>query len=89
MLAHAIRSGQRAGDIRLDIDADRAGLILFDDYLGALFRWVSDEEGRRSFEDELVRMLDLVLAGIALRPSIERTGEPGPPRARRRSAHAE
>ena len=42
IVANAIRSGQRAGDIRPDIDADRAGLILFDAYLGALYRWVSD-----------------------------------------------
>ena len=85
ILAHAIRSGQRAGHIRPDIDADRAGLLLFDAYLGALYRWVSDEEGRRSFEDELMGMLDLLLAGIAFRPSIERRG-PAP--ARRRSAQA-
>ena len=86
ILTHAIRSGQRAGHIRPDIDADRAGLILFDAYLGALYRWVSDEEGRRSFEEDLVGMLDVLLAGIARRPSIERTS---PALVRRHSARAE
>jgi AcrR family transcriptional regulator len=72
IVAHAIREGQQAGDVRPDIDVDRASLILYDAYLGALYRWVSDEEGRRSFEDELVDMLDLLLAGIAPGVSIER-----------------
>ena len=85
MFAIAIRSGQQAGDIRPDIDADRAGLVLFDAYLGVLYRWVNHKELRRSFEDELVGTLDLLLAGIALRPSIEQTG---PRRARRRLAQS-
>jgi AcrR family transcriptional regulator len=72
IVAHAIREGQQAGDVRSDVDVDRASLILYDAYLGALYRWVSDEEGRRSFEDELVEMLDLLLAGIAPGLSIER-----------------
>lgn len=85
IVAHAIRSGQQSGEIRPDIDVDRAGHLLYDAYLGALYRWVSDEEGRRSFQEDLVDMLDLLLAGIALRPSIERTGRLS---TRRRSAQA-
>lgn len=85
MFANEIRSGQQAGDIRPDVDADRAGVVLFDAYLGVLYRWMSDEEGRRSFEDELVGTLDLLLTGIALRPTTKRTG---PGRARRRLAQA-
>ena len=65
IVVHAIRESQRAGDIRADIDADGAGLILLDAYFGALYRWVSDEDGRRSFEDDLMGMLDLLLAGMA------------------------
>jgi len=65
IVVHAIREGQRAGDIRPDVDADGAGLIMLDAYFGALYRWVSDEDGRRSFEDDLMGMLDLLLAGMA------------------------
>jgi len=65
IVVHAIRESQRAGDIRADIDADGAGLILLDAYFGALYRWVSDEDGRRSFEDDLMGVLDLLLAGMA------------------------
>jgi AcrR family transcriptional regulator len=63
-----IRSGQQRGDILPDLDATRAGLVLFDVYLGALYRWVGDEDGRFPLEDNLTAALDLVLAGIARHP---------------------
>lgn len=65
MFANEIRTGQQAGDIRPDIDAGRAGLVLFDAYLGVLYRWVSGPKSRRRFEVELLATLDLLLAGIA------------------------
>jgi hypothetical protein len=85
MFANEIRLGQHAGDVRPDIDTDRAGVVLFDAYSGVLYRWVSDEQGRFQFEDELLDALDLLLAGIALSPSTKRTGTG---RARRRVAQS-
>lgn len=65
LFANTIRSGQQQGDIRPDIDADRAGQVLFDAYLGVLYRWMNDEDGQFGFEENLLAMLDLLLAGIA------------------------
>lgn len=64
MFATTIRSGQREGDIAADIDPDRAGLVLFDAYLGVLYRWANDEDDRFPFEQNLIAALDILLAGI-------------------------
>lgn len=64
MFATMIRSGQQEGDIAPDIDPDRAGLLLFDAYLGVLYRWVNDEDDQFPFGDNLVAALDILLAGI-------------------------
>jgi AcrR family transcriptional regulator len=63
LLADAIRSGQQRGDIPTDIDPTRAGLLLFDTYLGVLYRWVGDD-APLALEDDLVAMIDLTLVGI-------------------------
>jgi TetR/AcrR family transcriptional regulator, cholesterol catabolism regulator len=65
LLADAIRSGQAQGDIRPDVDATRAGLVLFDAYLGILYRWVNEDDARPSLEEHLAATLELVLAGMA------------------------
>lgn len=65
LFANTIRSGQQQGDIPPDLDADRAGQVLFDAYLGVLYRWMNDEDGQFGFEENLLAMLDLLLAGIA------------------------
>jgi AcrR family transcriptional regulator len=72
LFAAAIRSGQGRGDVSPDVDADRAGLVIFDAYMGALYRWVRDEDGRFDFEKDLIAMLDLLLVGIARPPADER-----------------
>jgi AcrR family transcriptional regulator len=64
LLADTIRSGQEQGDIPPGVDPARAGLILFDAYLGILYRWVGEDEAQ-SVEENLTAALDLVLAGIA------------------------
>jgi AcrR family transcriptional regulator len=69
MFANEIRMGQQAGDIRSDIDADRAGVVLFDAYQGVLYRWVSHEQAHYRFGDELADAVDLLLTGIARSPS--------------------
>lgn len=66
LLADVIHAGQERGDIRPAVDPARAGLVLFDAYLGVLYRWVDEEEdGRAALEDELTATLELVLAGLA------------------------
>ena len=52
-------------DISPDVDATRAGLVLFDAYLGILYRWVDEGGARSVLEEDLTATLDLVVAGIA------------------------
>jgi AcrR family transcriptional regulator len=73
MLTDIIRSGQQQGDIPGELDANRAALVVWDAYLGVLYRWVSDEDGRFALEENLKDMLDMLLSGIARKPSVERT----------------
>jgi TetR/AcrR family transcriptional regulator, cholesterol catabolism regulator len=68
LFADVVRSGQQQGDIPPDLDATRAGLVILDAYLGALYRWVSHEDGQFAFEENLMATLDLVLAGITRQP---------------------
>ncbi|MEO3829359.1 TetR/AcrR family transcriptional regulator [Actinomadura sp. B10D3] len=63
-----VRTGQRQGDVPPDLDATRAGLVILDTYLGVLFRWVDDEDGRYDFEENLLATLDLLLTGITRDP---------------------
>ena len=65
LFTDVIRAGQQHGDISPDVDANRAGLVILDAYLGVLYRWVADEAGRFAFDTNLIAALDLVLAGIA------------------------
>jgi TetR/AcrR family transcriptional regulator, cholesterol catabolism regulator len=65
LFADVIRSGQQHGDVPPDLDATRAGVVILDAYLGVLFRWVSDEDGRFALEENLTATLDLVLTGMA------------------------
>jgi TetR/AcrR family transcriptional regulator, cholesterol catabolism regulator len=74
LFANTIRLGQQQGDIRSDVDAARAAVLIFDVYLGELYRWVSDEHGDYAIEDHLIESLDLILTGVAREPSIERNG---------------
>jgi len=65
MFADAIRAGQQRGDVDPRIDADRAGLVLFDAYLGVLYRWASRDDEQTSFEADLVATLSVLLIGIS------------------------
>ena len=63
-VADCLRAGQRAGDIARDVDPDRAALILFDSYLGVLYRWVLDETGQLALGPQLTATLDLILPAV-------------------------
>jgi AcrR family transcriptional regulator len=64
LFADTIRAGQEQGDISPDVDPTRAGLVLFDSYLGIIYRWVNEDDEPPALEESLTAALDLVLAGI-------------------------
>ena len=64
LVADTVRAGQRAGDIPRGVDPDRAALILFDAYLGVLYRWVLDETDQLALGEQLTATLDLLLPAI-------------------------
>jgi hypothetical protein len=86
LFAGTVRFGQAQGDIRPDVNADVAGRLLLDAYLGILYRWVADTDGDNSTSllDRMMAMLDLALTGIGQAP---RWGRPVR-RSRRRSVFA-
>ncbi len=65
MFTRIIRSGQDAGDIAAHIDADRAGHLLFDAYLGVLCRWAGDDPNHFCLEEGLLATLEILLDGLA------------------------
>ena len=64
LVADSVRAGQLAGDIPRGVDPDRAALILFDAYLGVLYRWVLDETDQLALGEQLTATLDLILPAI-------------------------
>jgi hypothetical protein len=72
LFADAIRAGQERGDISRGTDADRAGRLLFDAYVGVLHRWVTAKHQPEDLEKSLLAVLDLLLRGIAAPPSARR-----------------
>jgi AcrR family transcriptional regulator len=69
LFAAAIRAGQARGDISRETDADLAGRLLFDAYIGVLHRWVTAKHQPEDLETRLLAVLDLLLRGIAAPPS--------------------
>ncbi len=55
---------QRRGDVLPGIDADRAGRVLFDAYLGVLYRWVGRDQTQAGIEEDLLAVLDVLLNGV-------------------------
>jgi hypothetical protein len=70
IFAATIRQGQRSGDVSSAIDADLAGHVVFDVYLGTLFRWMHDANSRASLANQLLAALELVLPGIGCLPPV-------------------
>ncbi|MEV4754473.1 TetR/AcrR family transcriptional regulator [Micromonospora sp. NPDC049559] len=59
----AIVAGQQRGEIRPEVDATLVGRLLMDGYLGVIYRWAADDRAP-SPEQDLVRMVDIVVEGI-------------------------
>jgi TetR/AcrR family transcriptional regulator, cholesterol catabolism regulator len=74
LVADSVRAGQRAGDIARDVDPDGAALILFDAYLGVLYRWVLDETDQLALGEQLTATLDLILPAIIRTSSVDTNG---------------
>ena len=72
LFAAAVRVGQECGEISRETDPDRAGRLLFDAYLGVLYRWVTAKRQPEDLEKSLLAVLDLLLQGIAAPPSARR-----------------
>jgi AcrR family transcriptional regulator len=71
LVADSLRAGQRAGDIPRGVDPDRAALILFDAYLGVLYRWVLDETDQLALGEQLTATLDMILPSIIRTSSVD------------------
>ena len=71
LVADSVRVGQLAGDIPRGVDPDRAALILFDVYLGVLYRWVLDETDQLSLGEQLTATLDMILPAIIRTSSVD------------------
>jgi AcrR family transcriptional regulator len=69
LVADTVRAGQRAGDIPRGLDPDQVARILFDVYLGVLYRWVLDETDQIALGEQLASTLDLILPAITGTPS--------------------
>jgi AcrR family transcriptional regulator len=63
LFAEEVRAGRERGEVAGDADPDRVGHLLFDAYLGVLYRWVTTP--RLDLEKELLAVLETVLRGIA------------------------
>lgn len=68
-LARLIDRGQRTGEIRLDVDAAQAGIIVASGYFATVLRWIAAEPPPFSLADQLDQMLDIVLRGVLADPS--------------------
>lgn len=77
-VADTVRAGQQAGDISADVDPDRVALILFDVYLGVLYRWVLDETDQLALGEQLTATLDLILPAITRASSVDGDGPSRP-----------
>lgn len=66
IFAKVVADGIARGEIRAGVDAELAGHILRDIYLGTLYRWINLEPDRSfSLRDRLLTSLDSLLEGLA------------------------
>jgi TetR/AcrR family transcriptional regulator, cholesterol catabolism regulator len=74
LVADTVRAGQRAGDIPSGVDPDQVARILFDAYLGVLYRWAADETDQLNLGEQLTATLDLILPAITGASSVDAYG---------------
>jgi AcrR family transcriptional regulator len=74
LVADTVRAGQLAGDFPRGVDPGRVALILFDAYLGVLYRWVLDETDQMALGEQLTTTLDLILPAITRASSVDANG---------------
>lgn len=63
-LARLIERGSHTGEIRPDVDAAQAGLILAIGYFSTVLRWIAAEPPPFSLPGQIDSMLDIVLRGL-------------------------
>jgi TetR/AcrR family transcriptional regulator, cholesterol catabolism regulator len=86
LVAESVRAGQQSGDIPRSVDPDRAALILFDAYLGVLYRWVLDETDQLALGEQLTATLDMILPAIIRTASVDTNGPSHRTRKTRRTS---
>ncbi len=62
VIVEALKQGQDRGDIRLGIDAEQAGFMVLDVYLGTLCRWAA--AGDAPLKGPLLAALELLLSAL-------------------------
>ena len=62
-----VRALQRKGELRPDVDVDRAHHVLENVYHGTIMMWLESPEPPFPLQDELRKRLDLVVQGLAPR----------------------
>ncbi|WP_033296210.1 TetR/AcrR family transcriptional regulator [Amycolatopsis jejuensis] len=60
-----VARAQVAGEIRADIDAAQAGLLLATSYFATLSAWIDTEPAPFDLEERMLNVLDMILRGIA------------------------
>lgn len=69
LFADIVQRGVRQGDVEEGVDPDGAGRLLFDAYLGVLYRWVTAEGENVDLESSLLEVLELLVKGIVSKPT--------------------
>lgn len=85
-LSEVVEQARRKGQIRDEIDAQQAGLLLAVGYFAALASWIAVEPEPFDIRDYLARLVDLILNGLLAscpRAAQEPSPKPGRSSARR------
>ncbi|MGW8378072.1 TetR/AcrR family transcriptional regulator [Streptomyces sp. ODS28] len=63
-LGGIVEDAQRRGEVRAEVDATQAGVLLSAGYLAVLTQWIGREPGEFDLAGELRKVLDMFLHGI-------------------------
>jgi AcrR family transcriptional regulator len=64
LLSQIVQTGQQRQEIRPDVDPALVGQILSTAYFSTVLRWIESEPPPFSLNEQLDRMLDIVLRGV-------------------------